>query len=80
MPEILPYLQALGFVGAKTWLLAQAEEAGQKLSVRKAKDLAGRAMDCINPDEYKRILYSDPVGEGIAKRWMDFNHNEQAAA
>lgn len=80
MPETLTYLQSLGFVGAKNWLISQAAEADQKLSVRKAKELAGKAMETVNPDDYKRILYSDPVGEGIARRWMDFNHNELETA
>jgi len=62
-------MHGLGFVEAvkhlrETW----APEKGLTLSVRKAKGLAGAAID-RHLNEYKRIIYADPTGEGVAKRW-----------
>lgn len=70
------FIQSLGFVGAKQFFLTEAAMQGTKMSVRTAKGLAGQVMDCATADDYKRIIYSDPIGEGIAKRWQEFNHNE----
>ncbi|SEC89345.1 hypothetical protein [Arthrobacter woluwensis] len=74
MPEnsFLGTLQSLGFVAAKAQLLAWAREAGERLSVRDAKRIAGLALTATDPDDYRRLCYSDPVGEGIAARWFEF--------
>lgn len=74
--EQFKFIQSLGFVGAKQFFLTEAAMQGTKMSVRTAKGLAGQVMDCASADDYKRIIYSDPIGEGIAKRWQEFNHNE----
>lgn len=74
--EQFKFIQSLGFVGAKQFFLTEAAMQGTKMSVRTAKGLAGQVMDCATADDYKRIIYSDPIGEGIAKRWQEFNHNE----
>jgi hypothetical protein len=70
MPENQP-----SFVLIKGWILAAAAEAGTVMSVRRAKGLAGDYLARNDPDAYKRFTYGDPVGEGVARRWMDFNHN-----
>ena len=75
--EEFQFIQSLGFVGAKQYFLTEAAMQGTKMSVRTAKGLAGQVMECASADEYKRIVYSDPIGEGIAKRWQEFNHNER---
>lgn len=74
--EEFEFIKSLGFIGAKQYFLTEAAMQGTKMSVRTAKGLAGEVMDCISVDDYKRIIYSDPVGEGIAKRWQEFNHNQ----
>lgn len=74
--EQFEFVKSLGFVGAKQFFLTEAAMQGAKMSVRAAKGLAGQVMECSSADEYKRITYADPIGEGVAKRWLDFNHND----
>jgi hypothetical protein len=70
MPEKNP-----NFTTVKRWVLESAAESNMVMSVRRAKGLAGDYLAGNDPDAYKRFTYSDPVGEGVARRWMDFNHN-----
>ncbi|MDI3194801.1 hypothetical protein QK290_10630 [Pseudarthrobacter sp. AL07] len=70
MPENPP-----SFVQIKGWILAAAAEAGTVMSVRRAKKLAGDYLAKNDPESYRRLTYADPVGEGVARRWMDFKHN-----
>lgn len=73
--EFYETLKPLGFTGAKKQLLIWAGEMGERLSVRHAKSIAGQVFDAADADDYKRIIHGDPVGEGVARRWMDFKHN-----
>lgn len=73
-------LQSLGFVAVKDQLLAWAKEAGERLSIRNAKHVAGLILSAADPDDYKRISHSDPVGEGVAARWFKFKYNDATAA
>lgn len=75
MPEPKP-----SFTQVKTWVLEAAAELDAKMSVRKAKGLAGDFLNAGADDDYKRIVYSDVVGEGVVKRWAEFAHNMEAAA
>lgn len=75
--EFFAFLQPLGFVGIKAELLAWAKAAGERLSVRDAKGIAGQVVNAKDVDDYKRITHEDPVGEGIARRWIEFKHNLQ---
>ena len=68
------------FTTVKGWILEAAAESGLAMSVRRAKGLAGEYLTRNDPDAYKRFTYGDPVGEGVARRWMDFHHNLEAAA
>jgi hypothetical protein len=70
MSEIAP-----NFTTVKGWILEAAAESNMVMSVRRAKKLAGDYLARNDPDAYKRFTYSDPVGEGVARRWMDFQHN-----
>jgi fructose 1,6-bisphosphatase len=74
MPENQP-----SFVLIKGWILAAAAETGTVMSVRRAKKLAGDYLAKNDPEAYRRQAYADPVGEGVARRWMDFKHNLAAA-
>lgn len=78
--EFFETLQPLGFTGAKKQLLTWAKEMGERLSVRDAKSIAGAVVNAADADDYKRIIHGDPVGEGVARRWMDFKHNMAATA
>ena len=75
MPEIKP-----SFVTVKKWIKEAAVELGSRMSERQAKSLAGDFLNAGSDDDYKRIVYSDPVGEGVAKRWANFKHNLEGAA
>lgn len=75
MPETIP-----NFTTVKGWILEAAAESNLIMSVRRAKGLAGEYLTRNDPDAYKRFTYGDPVGEGVARRWMDFKHNEELAA
>lgn len=75
--EDFEFIKSLGFVGAKQYFLTEAAMQGTRMSVRTAKGLAGEVMSCASADDYKRITYSDPVGEGIAKRWLEFRCNDE---
>jgi HKD family nuclease len=66
---------APGFVTVKGWILGAAAESNMVMSVRRAKKLAGDYLTRTDPEAYLRITHSDPVGEGVARRWMDFKHN-----
>lgn len=70
MPAVLP-----NFTTLKGWILEAAAESNVKMSVRQAKKVAGDYLTQNDPDLYKRITHLDPVGEGVASRWMDFSHN-----
>lgn len=70
MPENIP-----NFTTIKGWILEAAAESHVVMSVRRAKGLAGDYLTKNDPDAYKRFTYGDPVGEGVARRWMDFKHN-----
>lgn len=70
MPAALP-----NFTTLKGWILEAAAESNTKMSVRAAKKLAGDYLIQNDPDLHKRITHADPVGEGVASRWVDFNHN-----
>jgi hypothetical protein len=70
VPESSP-----NFVTVKGWILDAATESNMVMSVRRAKKLAGDYLARTDPDDYLRITHSDPVGEGVARRWMDFKHN-----
>jgi hypothetical protein len=70
MPEKNP-----NFTTVKRWILESAAECNVVMSVRRAKKMAGDYLAKNDPDAYKRFTYGDPVGEGVASRWMDFNHN-----
>lgn len=67
------------FTTVKRWILEAAAESSLVMSVRRAKALAGEYLARNDPDAYKRFTYGDPVGEGVARRWMDFKHNEAVA-
>lgn len=73
--EFFSILKPLGFVAAKEQLRAWAKDAGERLSVRDAKHIAGLIVSATDSDDYRRLCYSDPVGEGIAARWFNFKHN-----
>ena len=75
MPETIP-----NFTTVKGWILEAAAESNLIMSVRRAKGLAGEYLTRNDPDAYKRFTYGDPVGEGVARRWMDFKHNEELTA
>lgn len=66
------------FTTVKGWILEAAAESNLVMSVRRAKGLAGEYLAKNDPDAYKRFTYGDPVGEGVARRWMDFKHNMTA--
>ncbi|WP_160664106.1 hypothetical protein [Pseudarthrobacter sp. ATCC 49987] len=74
MPEIGP-----NFTTVKGWILEAAADANVVMSVRRAKKTAGDYLDRNDPESYLRITHSDPVGEGVARRWMDFKHNSAPA-
>jgi hypothetical protein len=63
------------FTTVKGWILDAAAESNMVMSVRRAKKMAGDYLNRTDPDAYLRITHSDPVGEGVARRWMDFKHN-----
>jgi hypothetical protein len=63
------------FTTIKRWILESAAESNTVMSVRRAKGLAGDYLAQNDPESYRRQVYADPVGEGVARRWMDFNHN-----
>ncbi|QOD04884.1 hypothetical protein [Pseudarthrobacter sp. BIM B-2242] len=69
MPENAP-----NFTTVKRWILEAAAESGTVMSVRRAKKMAGDYLDRNDPEAYKRLIYSDPVGEGVARRWVEFKH------
>ena len=75
MPENIP-----NFTTVKGWILEAAAESHLTMSVRRAKELAGEYLAKNDPDAYKRFTYGDPVGEGVARRWMDFKHNFEGLA
>lgn len=68
------------FTTIKRWILEAAADSNMVMSVRSAKKMAGDYLDRNDPDTYNRLGYSDPVGEGVARRWMDFKHNSEAGA
>lgn len=68
------------FTTVKGWILEAAAESSVSMSVRRAKGMAGEYLAKNDPDNYKRFTYGDPVGEGVARRWMDFSHNMEAVA
>jgi hypothetical protein len=68
------------FVTVKGWILDAAAEANMVMSVRRAKKMAGDYLNRSDPDTYNRLVYADPVGEGVARRWMDFKHNLETGA
>lgn len=70
MPEIGP-----NFTTVKGWILEAAAESNIVMSTRRAKKMAGDYIDRNDPDAYMRITHRDPVGEGVARRWMEFKHN-----
>ena len=61
-----------GFVQVKKWILEAAAELGADISVRHAKSLAGDWLAASTHDDYSRLTYADPVGEGVARRWHEF--------
>lgn len=66
------------FTTIKGWILEAAAEVNVVMSVRRAKKMAGAYLDRSDPETYNRLAYSDPVGEGVARRWMDFKHNTES--
>lgn len=63
------------FIQVKKWVLEAAHEQRIRMSVRDAKRLAGDYLTKdLGHDYYKRTTYSDPVGEGVARRWYQFAH------
>ncbi|WP_104086523.1 hypothetical protein [Arthrobacter sp. GMC3] len=78
--DFLAELRPMGFVGAKNRLIEWAMEAGERLSVRDAKSIAGAVVNAADMDDYKRITHGDPVGEGVARRWFHFKHNLEVVA
>lgn len=75
MPEISP-----NFTTVKGWILEAAAEANIVISTRRAKKMAGDYIDRNDPSTYNRLVYNDPVGEGVARRWMEFKHTLEPAA
>jgi hypothetical protein len=75
MPENKP-----GFIQVKDWIIEAAAEQGVRMSVRRAKGLAGDYLTKDSPDDYFRLTYSDPIGEGVARRWAEFAHNLERTA
>lgn len=75
MPENIP-----NFTTIKRWILESAAEENMVMSVRRAKKMAGDYLSRNDPDAYSRLTYSDPVGEGVARRWTEFKHNLEAVA
>ena len=73
--EFFNFLRPLSFTEIKKELQAWAVAAGERMSVRDAKGIAGQIVNATDADDYKRIIHGDPVGEGVARRWMDFKHN-----
>ena len=61
------------FVQVKQWILEAAAEMGAKMSVRRAKGLAGDYLAAIDADptlRYSVLTYSDPTGEAAVRRWF----------
>jgi len=75
MPENVP-----NFTTIKGWILEAAAESNMVMSVRRAKKMAGDYLDRNDPDAYNRLGYADPVGEGVARRWIEFKHNLESVA
>lgn len=73
MSESIP-----NFTTVKGWILEAAAESNVVMSTRRAKKLAGDYLTKNDPDAYIRIAYKDPVGEAVARRWMEFKHNLEA--
>jgi hypothetical protein len=74
MPETTP-----NFTTIKRWILEAAADCNMVVSTRRAKKLAGDYLTQNDPEAYNCLVYSDPVGEGVARRWMDFKHNMEPA-
>ncbi|GAA4047631.1 hypothetical protein GCM10023063_38740 [Arthrobacter methylotrophus] len=75
MPENIPT-----FTTIKSWILEAAAESNIVMSTRRAKKMAGDYLTRNDPDSYSRLAYSDPVGESVARRWMEFKHNPESVA
>lgn len=69
MPENPP-----NFILIKGWILAAAADIGIGMSNTRAKKIAGDYLSQNDPESDRRLTYKDPVGEGVARRWREFQH------
>lgn len=74
MPETewFTKLENLTFPEIRKQLKAWAKEAGEVLSNNQAKHIAGLVSDAVACGDVKRIVYADPTGESVARRWFQF--------
>lgn len=79
MPEITP-----SFIEIKSWILEAAPMYDVRMSVRRAKTLAGEYLASLDPEHDEgRTSYSDPTGTEAVRLWMEAHFDrldqEQAA-
>ena len=66
MPENTP-----NFIQVKTWIIEAAPEYGLRMTVRRAKKLAGDYLASLDPElDEGRTDYADPTGMEACRRWM----------